>query len=52
MVGSPRPKTWFGNFFVLVRERKNSRARTKKFPRHFLSAFGSQFGRLSARIFP
>ncbi|WP_231844306.1 hypothetical protein [Porphyromonas gingivalis] len=26
--------------------------RTKKFPRHFLSAFGSQFGRLSARIFP
>ncbi|WP_230484032.1 DUF1661 domain-containing protein [Porphyromonas gingivalis] len=36
----------------MVRESKNSRTRTKKFPRHFLSAFGSQSGRFSARIFP
>ena len=45
-------KTWLGNFFVLVREVKNSRATTKKFSRHFFQRYCCpvKFGQLGSSI--
>nr|WP_080734972.1 MULTISPECIES: DUF1661 domain-containing protein [Porphyromonas] len=45
------PKTWRGNFFVLVWEVKNSRARTKKFPRHVFRKLRPQSEHFRARNF-
>ncbi|MCE8188919.1 DUF1661 domain-containing protein [Porphyromonas gingivalis] len=46
----PCHKTWCVNFFVLVREVKNSRATTKKFSRHFVQKTRATIRSFAVRI--